>query len=162
MDDFDSAARRRPARNTAPGRATGTLAAATPPGEGADSIGARRTPAQARGAAAEALAAALLAGQGLRIVARNVRCRGGEVDLICLDRSHVLFVEDRLRTRQRFGGAAESITAAKRRRVLLAAQWWLGGAGRRFAGAACRFDAVLLDALDPERITWLPGAFDAG
>lgn len=108
------------------------------------------------------LAAAHLAARGLRIVARNVRCRGGEVDLICLDRSHVVFVEVRLRTSARFGGAAESITAAKRRRVLIAAQWWLGGAGRRFAGAACRFDAVLLDALDPERITWLPGAFDAG
>ena len=24
------------------------------------------------------------------------------------------------------------------------------------------FDAVLLDALDPARIIWLPGAFDAG
>ncbi len=62
----------------------------------------------------------------------------------------------------RFGGAAESITAAKRRRVQLAAQWWLNGAGRRFRGAACRFDAVLLDALDANRLTWLPGAFDAG
>ena len=62
----------------------------------------------------------------------------------------------------RFGGAAESITAAKQRRVLIAAQGWLGGAGRRFRDAPCRFDAVLLDALDPARVTWLPGAFDAG
>ncbi len=162
MDDFDFAARRRAARGTGSGRATGAQAAGARSGNGNDSIDARRTPAQARGAAAEALAAAHLAARGLRIVARNVRCRGGEVDLICLDRSHVVFVEVRLRTSARFGGAAESITAAKRRRVLIAAQWWLGGAGRRFASAACRFDAVLLDALDPDRITWLPGAFDAG
>ncbi|HNB06587.1 MAG TPA: YraN family protein, partial [Thauera aminoaromatica] len=127
-----------------------------------DSIGARPTPAQARGAAAEALAAEHLAAHGLRVIARNVRCRGGEVDLVCLDRSHVVFVEVRLRRNNRFGGAAESITAAKQRRVLIAAQWWLGGAGRRFRDAACRFDAVLLDALDPARIIWLPGAFDAG
>lgn len=133
-----------------------------PPGDEAVSIGARRTPAQARGAAAEALAAAHLSAHGLRVIERNVRCRGGEVDLICLDRSHVVFVEVRLRSSARFGGAAESITAAKRRRVLIAAQWWLNGAGRRFRGAACRFDAVLLDALDPDRLTWLPGAFDAG
>ena len=129
---------------------------------GEDSIGARPTPAQARGAAAEALAAEHLAAHGLRVIARNVRCRGGEVDLVCLDRSHVVFVEVRLRRNSRFGGAAESITAAKRRRVMIAAQWWLGGAGRRFRDAPCRFDAVLLDALDPARVTWLPGAFDAG
>ena len=162
MDDFDFAARHRAEQDTNPGRATERRAAGAHPGKGADSIGARPTPAQARGAAAEALAAEHLAAHGLRIVARNMRCRGGEVDLICLDRSHVVFVEVRLRTNARFGGAAESITAAKRRRVLIAAQWWLGGAGRRYAGAACRFDAVLLDALDPDRITWLPGAFDAG
>ena len=46
--------------------------------------------------------------------------------------------------------------------AVIAAQWWLGGAGRRFRDAPCRFDAVLLDALDPARVTWLPGAFDAG
>ena len=162
MDDFDFAARRRAARGTGSGRATGAQAAGARSGNGNDSIDARRTPAQARGAAAEALAAAHLAARGLRIVARNVRCRGGEVDLVCLDRSHVVFVEVRLRSNGRFGGAAESITAAKQRRVLIAAQWWLGGAGRRFRDAPCRFDAVLLDALDPARVTWLPGAFDAG
>lgn len=129
---------------------------------GGRSIGSPRTPAQARGAAAEALAAEHLAAHGLRILARNVRCRGGELDLICLDRGQLVFVEVRLRSSARFGGAGESITAGKRRRVLIAAQWWLGGAGRRFQGAPCRFDAVLLDALERDRITWLPGAFDAG
>jgi len=95
------------------------------------------------------------------VLARNVRCRGGEVDLICAEHGEVVFVEVRLRSSGRFGGAAASITAAKRRRVLIAAQWWLGGAGRHQRGAPCRFDAVLLDALDPARITWLRGAFDA-
>ena len=139
---------------------------ATPGGKaaaaGGRSIGSPRTPAQARGAAAEALAAEHLAAHGLRILARNVRCRGGELDLICLDRGQLVFVEVRLRSSARFGGAGESITASKRRRVLIAAQWWLGSAGRRFQGAPCRFDAVLLDALERDRITWLPGAFDAG
>jgi putative endonuclease len=126
-------------------------------------VRARQTPAQARGRAAEDLAAHHLAAHGLRLVARNVRCRGGEVDLVCLDRDgSLVFVEVRLRRNGRFGGAAESITTTKRRRVLLAAQWWLGGEGRRFQGRPCRFDAVLLDALDPAHIIWLPGAFDAG
>ena len=125
-------------------------------------VGARPTPAQARGRAAEELAAHHLATHGLRLLARNVRCRGGEVDLICLDRNCVVFVEVRLRTNARFGGAAASITEAKRRRVLLAAQWWLAGQGRRFQGAACRFDAVLLDKPDEAHIIWLRAAFDAG
>ena len=114
------------------------------------------------GAHAEAQAAAFLASRGLRVEARNFRVRGGEIDLVCRDGATLVFVEVRLRRNGRFGGAAESITAAKQRRVLIAAQWWLGGAGRRFRDAPCRFDAVLLDALDPARVTWLPGAFDAG
>ena len=126
----------------------------------ASSIGAGPSPAQARGAAAEALAAEYLVSRGLRVIARNIRCRGGEVDLICLERGQVVFVEVRLRSNPRYGGAAASITAAKRRRVVLAAQWWLGGAGRRFEGAPCRFDAILFDALDAGSITWLPGVFD--
>ena len=127
-----------------------------------DIVDARPTRAQAQGQLAEDLAARHLAANGLRLIARNVRCRGGEVDLICLDRNCVVFVEVRLRTNARFGGAAASITATKRRRVLLAAQWWLAGQGRRFQGAACRFDAVLLDRPDEAHIIWLRGAFDAG
>jgi putative endonuclease len=125
-------------------------------------VGAAPTPAQVRGRQAEDLAADFLRARGLQVLARNVRCRGGEVDLICADRDCIVFVEVRLRGSARFGGAAESITPAKRRRVVHAAQWWLGGVGRRHAGAPCRFDAVLLDALDADCINWLPGAFDAG
>ncbi|MBS0555042.1 MAG: YraN family protein [Proteobacteria bacterium] len=125
-------------------------------------VDAQPTPAQARGQLAEELAARHLVRQGLRVIERNVRCRGGEVDLICVDRDLLVFVEVRLRTSSHFGGAAESITAAKRQRILLAAQWWLCGAGRRYRAAPCRFDAVLLDGLDEQCINWLPGAFDAG
>ena len=124
-------------------------------------VDARPTPAQVRGRIAEDLAAGHLEAHGLRIIARNVRCRGGEVDLIGIDRSHVVFVEVRLRTNARFGGAAESITRNKQQRILLAARWWLNGQGRRFQAAACRFDAVLLDGLDEAHIIWLRGAFDA-
>ncbi|HRA80823.1 MAG TPA: YraN family protein [Thauera sp.] len=125
-------------------------------------VGVRPTPAQARGQEAEDLAAQHLERNGLRIIARNVRCRGGEVDLICIELNSVIFVEVRLRTNTRFGGAAESITPTKQRRVLHAARWWLNGAGRRFQAAACRFDAILLDRLDAAHIIWLRGAFDAG
>lgn len=113
------------------------------------------------GAAAEALAARHLERHGLTIIARNVRCRGGEVDLIADDGRSLVFVEVRLRKNGRFGGAAASITASKQQRVILAAQHWLAGDGRRHANRACRFDAILLDGLDAARIEWIRGAFDA-
>lgn len=132
--------------------------------EGAETsiVGVHATPAQARGRIAEDLAVAHLVRHGLRILARNVRCRGGEVDIVGLERDTVVFIEVRLRGSQRFGGAAASITAEKRRRVVLAAQWWLAGKGRAFATHACRFDAMLFDTPAPERLDWVRAAFDAG
>ena len=132
---------------------------------GEPDCGGRNPPTQAehlrRGASAEALAAAHLERHGLTVLARNVRCRGGEVDLIAADGAVVVFAEVRLRSNARFGGAAASITATKQRRIVVAAQTWLGGAGKRYANRACRFDALVLDGLEPARIDWLRGAFDA-
>jgi putative endonuclease len=125
-------------------------------------VGAALAPAQGRaGARAEALAAELLTRHGLRLLARNVRCRGGEVDLIGLEGETVVFVEVRLRRHRDFGGAAASIGRAKQRRVILAARHWLAGAGRAWVGRPCRFDAVLYPALDPGAGEWLRGAFAA-
>ena len=107
-----------------------------------------------RGAAAEGLAAKFLAARGLVIVQRNYRCRGGEIDLIVRDGEVLVFVEVRLRRNQAFGTAAESITAAKRRRLRLAARHYLARLGRE---PPCRFDAVLLDALETKNIEWLRG-----
>jgi len=107
------------------------------------------------GAAAEAIAAAYLARRGLRVLARNWRMRGGEIDLICADGETLVFVEVRLRTRADYGGAAASITAAKQRRLILAARHYLSGRPE----APCRFDAVLLDRLDEAGLEWIKNAF---
>jgi putative endonuclease len=110
------------------------------------------TPRRTDGARAEDLAAAFLAERGLGIVERNWLRRGGEIDIIARDADTLVFVEVRLRRHGDFGGAAESITAKKRARMVIAAEHYLAG----FATApACRFDAILLDALDPARIEWL-------
>jgi len=106
------------------------------------------------GSAAEEQAAQHLARHGLKILTRNYRCRGGEIDLVCRDGATLVFVEVRLRTSRNFGGAAASITPAKQRRIALAARHYL--AGRPLP--ACRFDAVLLDGAN---IDWIKNAFDA-
>jgi putative endonuclease len=116
---------------------------------------------QARGDAAEALAARFLSDRGVRVLARKVRCRGGEIDLIAQDGETVVFVEVRLRSNARFGGSAASISGCKRRRIIHAASWWLAGAGKSMAHRPCRFDAILMSALDVQSIQWLQGAFDA-
>lgn len=107
------------------------------------------------GYAAEERAARHLAQHGLAVLARNYRCRGGEIDLICHDAATLVFVEVRLRTSRAFGGAAASITPAKQRRLVLAANHYLAGKPM----PACRFDAVLLDG---ESIEWIRDAFQAG
>lgn len=108
-----------------------------------------------KGMAAERQAAEYLAGKGLKLVERNFRVRGGEIDLVMRDGPVLVFVEVRARTRADFGGAAESITAAKRGRIVLAAQHYLA---RHDGNPACRFDAVLIQA---GRLEWLKAAFDA-
>ena len=103
------------------------------------------------GARAETLAADYLARQGLVVVARNFRTRLGEIDVIVRDRDTLVFVEVRLRSRATYGGAADSITPAKRARLIKAAHAYLATLARE---PPCRFDAILLDGLDPARIAW--------
>ncbi len=111
------------------------------------------------GLKAEALAARHLERHGARILARNVRYKGGEIDLIAEHANVIIFVEVRLRQHAGYGGAAASITPSKQRRIVLATRIWLAGAGRAYARRNCRFDAILLDGLNPERIEWLQAAF---
>lgn len=109
-----------------------------------------------RGRAAERHAAELLRKQGLRVLARNWRCRFGEIDLVARDGPTLVFVEVRLRASAAFGGAAESIDAAKRRKLIAAANLYLSARG---AASPCRFDAVLIEADGHTR--WVRDAFRA-
>ncbi len=113
------------------------------------------TRALERGNRAEALAANFLGARGLRILARNYRCRLGEIDLVAQDGATLVFAEVRLRARSDYGGAGASITGAKRQRILAAARHYLSGKAEQ----PCRFDVVLLDALAADRIEWIKDAF---
>jgi putative endonuclease len=110
--------------------------------------------AQSIGAEAEQRAAEYLAHRGLAMVARNYRCRGGEIDLVMRDGPVLVFVEVRARSVSRFGGAAESITMRKQARVILAARHYLA---RHGLDVPCRFDALLLDG---DRMEWIRSAFE--
>lgn len=113
------------------------------------------------GSLAERLAETWLTRQGLKVIARNVRCKMGEIDLVATDGEMLVFVEVRMRTDPRFGGAAASITPSKQAKIVRAAEWFLANGGKAWAGRPCRFDVVLLDRLHLSHIEWIRGAFDA-
>jgi len=112
---------------------------------------------QSSGAAAEDLAAVWLKRQGLTVLARNYRIKGGEIDLVCRDGDTLVFVEVRLRSHGGYGGAGASITPAKQRRLVLAAQHYLQAQGEQ----PCRFDCILLSGLDEQQLEWIRNAFSA-
>ena len=111
--------------------------------------------AKTHGKLAEGLVADYLQRRGLRLLERNYSCRLGEIDLILADGPALVFAEVRLRRSRDYGGAAASVTAAKRQRILRAARHYLSGRPER----PCRFDVILLDALEPGRIEWIKDAF---
>ncbi|MGQ0442444.1 MAG: YraN family protein [Methylophilaceae bacterium] len=106
---------------------------------------------------AEKLAATFLMNHGLKLVTQNYHCRFGEIDLIMLDVSTLVFVEVRLRSNAKFGGASASITPQKRQKLIITAQHYLQQHGE----CACRFDAILMHKTDLKNIEWLRNAFDA-
>ena len=120
-------------------------------GSGRES-GLSMTPRQRAGAAAEDLAARFLEAHGLRVVARNFRCRLGEIDLIARDGATLVFVEVRLRRNRHYGGASASIDLLKQRRLVAAAGLYLA---RLRATPRCRFDAILLERLEAADVEWL-------
>ena len=100
----------------------------------------RPDPRIARGSAAETAAAELLVRAGFRIVARNVRIGGAEIDLVAEDGEEIVFVEVRSRSSSRQGGPLATIGRVKQARIARAAGAFLDRAGR--SDSPARFDVV--------------------
>lgn len=113
------------------------------------------TQSQALGQQGENQALVFLLQNGLTLVERNFRCRGGEIDLVMQQRETVVFVEVRKRRNAHFGGAAASVTAAKQGRLILAAKVFMQ---RYAAWPPCRFDVIAIEA---GKIEWLKNAIEA-
>jgi len=119
-----------------------------------------------RGRHWEAVAEALLRRRGLRLLARNYACRGGEIDLVMLDGPVLVFVEVRYRSRDHYGSGADTVTATKQRRIVCAARHYLARHRQR-SRLPCRFDVVSIGG-DRERsggagatLNWIQAAFEA-
>ena len=112
----------------------------------------------ARGQWAEEAAARHLTERlGWRLLERNVRLAGGEIDLILRDGRRVVFVEVKAR---RGRDAAAAVTADKRRRVARAAALWLARKGMPPGG--CSLDVVTVEGRGARTVVrHIPAAFDA-
>ncbi len=106
-------------------------------------------------------AATHLEERGYRILERNVRAGGVEIDLVVRRGRLVVFVEVKARRGHAFGGALGAVDQRKQARLVAGAHAWLRG--RRHAFTRARFDVVAcqVDAQGSWQIHHVEGAFDA-
>jgi putative endonuclease len=102
--------------------------------------------------------------RGMKIVARQERGAGGELDLVAVDGRTVVFVEVKTRRSLDGGHPLEAITPAKQRRIIRAALSYLQR--HHLIDCAVRFDVVAVLCPSPDRYWTRPeiihvrGAFD--
>lgn len=85
-------------------------------------------------------------GRGYRLVARNWRCRIGELDLVLERAGMLVFCEVKTRRGVAYGGGYEAVTARKRAKVRALAEAFLQASGS--APREIRFDVASV-ALGP-------------
>jgi putative endonuclease len=78
--------------------------------------------------------------RGYKIVARGLRSRGGELDLVAVDGRTIVFVEVKTRTSDRYGAPEEAVDLNKQKRMTRAALMFLKRHG--LLEYSCRFDVV--------------------
>jgi putative endonuclease len=109
------------------------------------------------GSAAEERALVYLRGHGLKLVARNWRCKLGELDLVMRDGDTLVIAEVRERRRDDYGTAAETVGPRKRARLVRATRLLLASRPE-LAERPLRFDVVALDGSGA--VEWIREAFD--
>lgn len=111
------------------------------------------------GTEGEQIALSFLLALGYRLVARNWRCRSGEIDLILFDGPVLVFVEVKTRHGTGFGQPQEAVGPAKQARIRRLARYYL--LVSRSREQEIRFDvvAVTFSGNAAPRIEHLQGAF---
>lgn len=95
---------------------------------------------QLLGREGERLAEQYLNKKGYKVIERNYRCRGAELDLIVLDRRVIVFVEVKTRTGHGFGSPFEAVEFHKQQKMIQAAQYFLNE--KKLYQRDARFDVV--------------------
>lgn len=110
----------------------------------------------------EDVAANFLIGRGFRILERNFRCKGGEVDIVARDPESgcLAFVEVKTRRGLSYGVPQLAVTPFKQRQISKATLSWLSL--HHLHDSNARFDviAILLHSDGTHRIEHIKNAFD--
>ncbi|MFQ5585944.1 MAG: YraN family protein [Thermodesulfobacteriota bacterium] len=107
----------------------------------------------------EEVAADLLKMAGYRVIERNFRCRGGEVDIVALDGKTIVFVEVKTRRSKEFGPPKLAVDGRKQRQLVKAALTYLKE--KRLLNTAARFDVVgIVVRDDGHEVEHIKNAFD--
>ncbi len=102
----------------------------------------------------EDLAAKFLLGRDFRLIARNWRCRLGEIDLIVERQGMLRFVEVKTRRGIRFGFPEESVSFTKRQRWFRAIELWLQTHAPTAQSYQADVISILLGSGEPQ-IEWI-------
>lgn len=93
-------------------------------------------------------------------IATNYRSRHGEIDLVSIDGSTLVFVEVKYRTTSQFGSALLSLRPRQQRRIAQTASVFLTSRPG-YTHWHCRFDLIAFDQReDHVQLTWLKAAFN--
>lgn len=111
---------------------------------------------QRLGAAGEARVGRWYEAQGYTVLARNWRCRDGELDLICALGRVLVVCEVKTRSSLAYGHPAEAVTPVKQRRIRGLAARWLAEGNAPFSPSSVRFDVA---AVLPGELSIIEGAF---
>lgn len=117
--------------------------------------------ARHRGSHYEGVAARYLQSRGVTIIERNVYSRGGEIDLIGIDKNVLVFFEVRFR---KLGGLVDpisSVTPNKQRRLLRAVAFYLHRHGQWDAVARIDVVGITPGSTSQYRVQWVKNAIQA-
>lgn len=102
-----------------------------PPGKGGK---------KAIGAEGERVAVRFLKKRGYKILQRNYRSKGGEIDIVCYDHGCIVFVEVKTRFSNVYGAPELAVNEAKRRQIIKTASHYI--VQKKIEGVDLRFDVV--------------------
>jgi putative endonuclease len=108
-----------------------------------------------KGREGENRAAARVETAGMRLVARNVRSKIGEIDLIALDGETIVFIEVKAWSVYGIESLSYMINPKKQRRIIETAKYFLS-VHREYNNMAVRFDVIFIS---PEKTIHFESAF---
>jgi putative endonuclease len=114
---------------------------------------------QRLGQSGEEIATKFLKKNGYKIVKRNYRSRLGEIDIIAMDGSCLVFIEVKTRSGNLFGSPADAVTVKKQRQISKAALCYLSE--KQLHDDPARFDVVsILFRGEDHQIDLIQNAFE--